>query len=162
MYAHGQYSQQNMDSIPKWFYLVVDPILLPPCGISIHSVTTFLSLFDQGEVGHKLELNLVPNWDVEVEDNSSLTRIFSPLMSVYCVTIESGSPRMLKVESRRGEVGERLLVGDVHLLFGGVKVSWSPKGDDVATPPNTLGDGERLKKRKFWLLFMHYSTFVKK
>ena len=130
---------------PNDFYLVVDPMLLPPCGISMHSVTTFLSLFDQGEVGHKLELNLVPNWDVEVEDNSSLTRIFSPLMSVYCVTMESGSPRMLKVESRRGDVGERLLVGDVHLLFGGVKVSWSPKGDEVATPPNTLGDGDRLK-----------------
>ena len=110
----------------------------------MHSVTTFLSFDDQGEVGHKLEPNLEPNWDVEVEDSSSLTRIFSPFISVYCVTMESGSPRMLKVESSRGDVGERLLVGDVHLLFGGVNVSWSPKGDDVAIPPKTRGDGDRL------------------
>ena len=131
-------------------YLVVDPILSPLWGISMHSVTTFLSFDDQGEVGHKFELNLEPNWDVEDEDNSSLTSIFSPLMSVYCVTIESGSPSILKVESSRGEVGERLRVGDVHLLFGGVKVSWSPKGDDVAIPPNTRGDGDLLIYQKVW------------
>ena len=52
---------------------------------------------------------------------------------------------MLNVESRRGDVGERLLDGVAHLLFGGVRVSWPPKGEDVAIPPNTPGDGDRLK-----------------
>ena len=77
----------------------------------------------EGDGEHKLEPNLDPNCDVDVEDNSSLTRIFSPLISVIWVTIESGSPSMLNVESRSGEDGERLLVGVAHLLFGGVKVS---------------------------------------
>ena len=129
----------------------------------MHSVTTFLSFDDQGEVGHKFELNLEPNWDVEDEDSSSLTSIFSPLMSVYCVTIESGSPRILKVESSRGEVGERLRVGDVHLLFGGVKVSWSPKGDDVAIPPNTRGDGDLLIYQKsvvWWIRVIELGNFT--
>ena len=94
----------------------------PPCGISIPSETTLLS-FGQADEGHKLSPNLDPNCDVEFEDISSLTRIFSPLISVICVTIESGSPRMLNVESRRGDVGERLLVGVAHLLFGGVSVA---------------------------------------
>ena len=89
--------------------------------------------------------NLDPDRGVDVEDSSSLTRIFSPLMSVIWVTIESGSPRTLNAASRRGDVGEGLLVGVAHLLFGGVKVSWPFKGDDVAMPPNPRGDGERLK-----------------
>ena len=117
---------------------------LPPWGISMPSEATFLS-FGQGEDGHKLASNLDPNWDEEFEDISSLTRIFSPLISVIWVTIESGSPRMLNVESKRGDVGERLLVGVAHLLFGGVRVSWPPKGEEVAIPPNTPGDGDRLK-----------------
>ena len=91
----------------------------------------------------------MPNFEleavVEVEDNSSLTSIFSPLMSVICVTIESGSPRTLNAESNKGDVGEAHLVGVAHLLFGGVSVSWSFKGDDVAMPPKLFGDGERLK-----------------
>ena len=91
----------------------------------------------------------MPNFEleavVEVEDNSSLTSIFSPLMSVICVTIESGSPRTLNAASNKGDVGEALLVGVAHLLFGGVSVSWSFKGDDVAMPPKPFGDGERLK-----------------
>ena len=128
----------------SWQYLVVDPIVFAPCGISIGSETVGLS-FSQGDGEHKLEPNLEPNCDVDVEDNSSLTRIFSPLISVIWVTIESGSPSILNVESRSGDDGERLLVGVAHLLFGGVKVSWSPKGEDVAIPPNPRGDGDRLK-----------------
>lgn len=123
--------------------LVVDPIVLPPCDISIVSEAAFLS-FSHEEDGHKLVPNLDPDGGVDVEDNSSLTRIFSPLMSVIWVTMESGSPRTLNAASRRGEVGEGLLVGVAHLLFGGVKVSWSFKGDDVAMPPNPRGDGDRL------------------
>ena len=56
---------------------------------------------------------------------------------------------MLKAESRSGDVGERLLDGVAHLLFGGVRVSWSPKGDDVAIPPNPRGDGDRLLRKRY-------------
>ena len=56
---------------------------------------------------------------------------------------------MLNVESRRGDVGERLRDGVAHLLFGGVKVSWPPKGDDVAMPPNPLGEGEYIGEGKY-------------
>ena len=104
------------------YYLVVEPILMPPDEFSIVSDPAFLS-FNQEEVGHKLLPNLDPDGGVDVEDKSSLTRIFSPLMSVIWVTIESGSPRTLNAASRRGDVGEELLVGVAHLLFGGVKVS---------------------------------------
>jgi hypothetical protein len=45
------------------------------------SEATFLS-FDQRDDEHRLAPNLDPSWDVEFEDISSLTRIFSPLISV--------------------------------------------------------------------------------
>lgn len=123
--------------------LAVDPMLIQPWVCSIASEFTSLS-FSHDEFEHKLLLIFVLEEGAEVDVNSSRTRIFSPLISVICVTIESGSPRTLNASSNMGEVGETLRVGVAHLLFGGVNVSWPFKGDEVAMTPKPCGDGDRL------------------